>query len=378
MHILLLPSWYPTEENPVKGSFFLEQAEALAAIGHTVSVIAMFRRGKKKTCWEISRRGNLTEYRLYYDTLPLHLTFFRLMGEIAGLFRREFRGRMPDITHVHVYQLLPYAMAIRRIYGIPYVVTEHVTWFERGIVSKKALRRAEAGFRQADAVITVSPGLRETIRPLCGDREIDVVPNLVSPRFFEGELRAPRGERFDFISIGTLEHKKGMDALLRAFERVCRRVPDAVLTVCGDGPDAEALSRQARELGIGDKVTFTGQVSREEVARRLRQSQCFVLPSRSETFGVVFIEAMACGLPIVMTKTSAWELLVLPETGLAVDIDDESGLADAMCSVAENYDAYDPERIRQSCIDRFSDRAVAERLTEIYRGVLRRRGKAGL
>ena len=169
-----------------------------------------------------------------------------------------------------------------------------------------------------------------------------------------------------------------MDALLRAFERVCRRVPDAVLTVCGDGPDAEALSRQARELGIGDKVTFTGQVSREEVARRLRQSQCFVLPSRSETFGVVFIEAMACGLPIVMTKTSAWELLVLPETGLAVDIDDESGLADAMCSVAENYDAYDPGRIRQSCIDRFSDRAVAERLTEIYRGVLRRRGKAGL
>ena len=79
-----------------------------------------------------------------------------------------------------------------------------------------------------------------------------------------------------------------------------------------------------------------------------------------------------------MTKTNAWELLVLPETGLAVDIDDESGLADAMCSVAENYDAYDPERIRRSCIDRFSDRAVAERLTEIYRGVLRRRGKAGL
>ena len=125
---------------------------------------------------------------------------------------------MPDITHVHVYQRLPYAMAIKRLYGIPYVVTEHVTWFERGIVSKKALRKASAGFRRADAVITVSPGLRDTIRPLCGNREITVVPNLVSPRFFEGELHAPRRERFGFISIGTLEHKKGLDLLLKKYD----------------------------------------------------------------------------------------------------------------------------------------------------------------
>jgi glycosyltransferase involved in cell wall biosynthesis len=73
-----------------------------------------------------------------------------------------------------------------------------------------------------------------------------------------------------------------------------------------------------------------------------------------------------------MTKTNAWELLVLPETGLAVDIDDESALVDAMVSVMENYEKYDPEEIRRSCVDRFSDRAVAMRLTEIYEQVLRR------
>lgn len=372
MHILILPSWYPTADNPVNGSFFAEQAEALAALGHRVSVIALCQDGSKGVRTETERRGSLTVYRLHYSAMPLHMTFPRLMMAIAELFRREFRSDMPDITHVHVYQRLPYAMAIRRLYGIPYVVTEHVTWFERGIVSKKALRRAEKGFRRADAVITVSPGLRDTIRPLCGDREILVVPNLVSPRFFQGELHAPRGERFGFISIGTLEHKKGMDLLLRAFSKLCGRHPETVLTICGTGPDAEALAQQAKELGIGEKVTFTGRVSREEIAARLRENQCFVLPSRSETFGVVFIEAMACGLPIVMTKTNAWELLVLPETGLAVDIDDESALVDAMVSVMENYERYDPEEIRRSCVGRFSDRAVAMRLTEIYEQVLRR------
>lgn len=373
MHILILPSWYPTADDPVNGSFFAEQAEALAALGHKVSVIALYQDGTKGVRTKIDRGDNLTVYRLYYSAMPLHMTFPRMMAAIVGLFRREFKGDRPDITHVHVYQRLPYAMAIRRLYGIPYVVTEHVTWFGRGIVSKKSLKKAEAGFRAADAVITVSPGLRDTIRPLCGDREILVVPNLVSPRFFEGELRAPRGERFGFTSIGTLEYKKGMDLLLRAFAAVCGRGVDAGLTVCGSGPDAETLQKQAKDLGIGDRVTFTGRIDREQIAARLRENQCFVLPSRSETFGVVFIEAMACGMPIVMTKTDAWELLVRPETGLAVDVDDEAALIEAMCSVAENYDRYDPETIRRSCADRFSDRAVAGRLTEIYQQVLDRR-----
>ncbi len=372
MHILILPSWYPTADNPVNGSFFAEQAEALAAVGHKVSVISLLQDGTKGVRMETNHRGNLTEYRFRYSPMPLHLTFPRLMAAIMGLFRREFKGNMPDVTHVHVYQRLPYAMAIKRLYGIPFVVTEHVTWFERGIVSKKALRRAEAGFHAADAVITVSPGLRDTIRPLCGDREILVVPNLVSPRFFEGKLRSPRGERFGFISIGTLEYKKGMDVLLRAFAAVSERLGEAGLTICGAGPDAAALAQQAKELSVEDKVIFTGRISREEVAARLRENQCFVLPSRSETFGVVFIEAMACGLPIVMTKTNAWELLALPETGIAVEVDDEPALADAMLSVAENYDKYDPEKIRKSCVDRFSDRAVAMRLTEIYNQVISR------
>ena len=373
MHILMLPSWYPTAEDPVNGSFFREQAEALAAFGHKVSVVALYQDGTDGVRVEAERRGGLTEYRLHYKRLPLHLTFPRLMGVIVGLFRREFKDDMPDVTHVHVYQRLPYAMAIRRLYHIPYVVTEHVTWFERGIVSQRSLKKARAGFRAADAVIAVSPGLRETIRPLCGGREIAVVPNLVSPRFFEGALHAPRGKSFGFISIGTLEPKKGMDVLLRAFAAVHALIPDAVLTVCGSGPDADALARQARELGIDDCVTFTGRISREEVAARLRENQCFVLPSRAETFGVVFIEAMACGLPIVMTKTSAWELLALPETGLAVEIDDEQALTESMAYIAENYDRYDPETIRRSCYGRFSERAVARELTEIYQKVLAKR-----
>ena len=369
MHVLMLPSWYPSQDNPINGSFFVEQAEALAAAGHRVSVIALYQDGERGVRVETKRRGLLTEYALHYRTAPLRLTFPRVMLAIMGLFRREFAGCRPDVVHVHVFQRLPYARAIRAMYGIPYVVTEHVTWFERGIVPEKARRMASAGYRRAGAVIAVSPGLRDTIRPLCGDREILVVPNLVSSRFFDGALHSPPGETFGFISIGTLEHKKGMDALLRSF--AAAGIKNAFLTICGDGPDREALEQQAGSLGIGEQVTFTGRISREEVAARLRQNQCFVLPSRSETFGVVFIEAMACGLPIIMTRTNAWEMLALPETGVAVDVDDEAALTQAMVHMTEHYGDYDPETIRSSCEKRFSERAVAETLTEIYRKVLR-------
>ncbi len=372
MHILMLPSWYPSADNPVNGSFFAEQAEALADFGHTVSVVALYQDGDGAPRTEVRRRGNLTEYLVHYKTMPMHLTFFRIAGALRGIFRREFRDNRPDITHVQVYQRLPYAQLIRRLYGVPYVVTEHVTWFERGIVSKRDLGIASRGYRAADAVLTVSPGLRDTIRPLCGDKEITVVPNLVSPRFFEGELRTPPGERFGFISIGTLEHKKGMDLLMRSFADAAGEDDRFTLTVCGDGPDADALKRQAEELGVAAKVTFTGRISREEVAERLRANQCFVLPSRSETFGVVFIEAMACGMPIIMTKTNAWQMLALPETGLAVEIDDQTALTQAMLRIPESYAEYDPEKIREYCVSRFSASGVARQLTEIYEKVLGR------
>ena len=302
----------------------------------------------------------------------MHMTFLRVTKALREIFRRDFKHNMPDVTHVHVYQRLPYARLIQRLWGIPYVVTEHVTWFQRGIVSKRDLKIASRGFRAAAAMLTVSPGLRNTIRPLCGGREITVVPNLVSPRFFEGDMRTPPGDRFGFISIGTLEHKKGMDLLLRSFADLAAEDGRFTLTICGEGPDEAALKELASELGVTERVTFTGLISREEVAARLRENQCFVLPSRSETFGVVFIEAMACGMPIVMTKTDAWQMLALPETGLAVEIDDREGLTRAMRCVTEHYDLYEPERIRKYCVDHFSAAGVARQLTEIYRNVLGR------
>jgi len=373
MHILVLPSWYPTDEDPLKGSFFAEQAAALSRHGHRVSVTPLYADAPSGVFVKERREGALTEYAVHYARLPMHLTYVRIVGALCKLLRGELSGARPDIIHVHSFQYVKYARALRLLFGIPIVVTEHVTWFERGMLSEKKLRRITRDFTAADALIAVSPGLREQIRPYCGGKEIHVIPNLVNERFFSGGLRTETGDTdFGLVSVGFLDHKKGFDLLLRAFAAALVQIPAIRLTICGDGGERTSLEALARELGIEKRVSFLGNVPREEVARVLRENKLFVLPSRTETFGVVYVEAMACGLPILMTKTNAWEMLVTPETGLAVEGENVPALTAALLDMIRYYDRYDKERIASLCRERFSEEAVVGRLTELYEGLIKK------
>lgn len=116
--------------------------------------------------------------------------------------------------------------------------------------------------------------------------------------------------------VCLLDHKKGMDVLLAAFAEVRKIYPESMLTICGDGEEMDNLCAQAKTLAFDGAVEFAGSCSREECARRLKDSQAFVLPSRYETFGIVFVEAMGCGLPIIMTKPARGKLLYGPRPAL--------------------------------------------------------------
>ena len=368
MNILILPSWYPTEDDPVSGSFFAEQAAALARFGHSVTVMAVYNDGKKDVHTERRTSGNLTEYLIHVKPLRFHLTFFRILREFRRLLRECGK---PDVIHVHSFNMAKYACVLRALTGVPYVITEHVTWFESRTLSRRGLWEAAQAFSRADGVIAVSPGLRDAIRPLCGRKQTAVIPNLVNEDFFARTRQAVPNTPFRFISVGALMPKKGMDVLLKAFQNLADAGADVHLTICGGGTEEETLKAQAGELLAAGRVEFTGSIPRREVGRRLSESHAFVLASRVETFGVVFVEAMACGLPIVMTKTNAWEMLVRPETGIAVDVESVEQLADAMLYMTEHASDYDAEVIRTYCKEQFSEQSVCRRLTEVYADVIK-------
>jgi glycosyltransferase involved in cell wall biosynthesis len=192
--------------------------------------------------------------------------------------------------------------------------------------------------RGASAVIASCGWVADAVAAAYGiDREsIGVVPLGYDreewTRLVDGAPRAPRIHP-TILTVAKLYPRKGIDLLLRALPRVRTRVPDVELIVVGDGPEAVGLRSLAGRLGVAGAVRFVGDVDdRRRLASYYVSSDCFCLPSRHETFGFVFVEAMLSGLPVVAMRATA-----VPETigdaGILVPVDDETALADALASI---------------------------------------------
>ena len=134
----------------------------------------------------------------------------------------------------------------------------------------------------------------------------------------------------------------------------------------GDGPEAVRLRELSRTLGTDDAVTFTGRLERSAMAELYKSADAFILASRSETFGVVLIEALSAGLPVIAARSGGPEDYVNDSNGLLVPTDDIAALTDAMERMVRPESRYDRAALAASARDRFSPGAVAGALTALY------------
>ena len=140
--------------------------------------------------------------------------------------------------------------------------------------------------------------------------------------------RAPRRTDGVVKTLGRFVHKKGFDVLLHAAARAAAQGAPFRLEIGGDGPERVSLKALAARLGIADRVTFCGWI--DDVAAFLADADLFVLPSRIEPFGIVVLEAMACGVPIVATRVSGPMETLNEDTALLVHSDDPAAMAEAV------------------------------------------------
>lgn len=375
MHILIVPSWYPTTERPINGIFFREQAIALSKAGHKVGVIFPERKSIKELRFErkywtrkieaVDDQGVVT-FRSYgwywFPRVPYANAelFVRDGLRLYSRYAKDFGH--PDIIHAHsmLYGGV-LAATIRDRFGIPFGVTEHSSAFVRNLIRPWQLSYLRYIYNYAARVITVSPQLGNLLREKygCPEELLCYVPNMVNVQEFCPSNESWRdAEPFIFLNIAILSENKGHRHLLKAFAKAFDDDDHVELWIGGDGEERCYLEELADQLGIAPKIRFLGMLARKEVAEAMKRCHAFVLSSLHETFGVVLIEAMACGKPVIATRCGGPENIVNPRVGILAEAGNVDEIAEAMKKMRHNYAQYDPVEIRKLCIDRYGQDRV--------------------
>ncbi|MBB6716302.1 glycosyltransferase [Clostridium gasigenes] len=378
MHIMFIPSWYSNVRNKVHGSFFKEQALALQESGISVTVayneiwpLTLLGKVNEKAGMNFEIEGSLKTYRYKnYNFIPKSPLMFKVFNKRMDKLYKEIVKKEGKVDLIHAQSSLWAGISaayISKKYNIPLVITEHSS-IERGSYVRESYKPLiKESYNVAKKVVVVGTGLKKEIEEFSGRNDIKVIHNLVPLELFE-KKEEKNNEEFTFFSLAFLEGEKGMDTLIKAFSdgfngRNCK------LKIGGDGSQRKGLEILANNLGIKNQVVFLGALLREEVAKNMNECNAFVLASRYETFGVVYIEALAAGKPIIGMYNGGAEDIINEVNGKIVAIDDINGLKDAMINIKENINSYNSDVIRADCIKRFTKESIVEKIIEVYKEI---------
>lgn len=378
MKILFIPRGFPSDENPMDGNYEAVQAKAIAAKGHEVYVLAV--KYRKLTLLFQNKRIRHREVdgvqvyecnRNNFYTPFIHFPNFDIRFR-QHQFRKVFKKLvseigMPDVVHAHLIKNAAPAIILKTEFGLPFVITEHWTDLNAAVIPRLTMSMTFA-YHYADKVICVSDALAESLRKKCHVESL-VINNMVSDHFFESRKKERKDRQIRFIGVGALRKNKRFDILVEAFA-LCHFSDNVQLDIIGEGEERPLIERKIKRYNIGSQVRLLGVKTPEEVSELLCQSDCFVLSSRLETFAIVVIEAMAKGLPVIATRCGGPDTFVRTEDGLLVEKENVQELSKALQYMAEHYQEYNADEIRQHCCDNFSQDVIADKIIDVYRQVV--------
>lgn len=380
LNVLMLPSFYSYPDHERVGSFFRDQAEALARAGTEVVVAFVEPRSLRdlslrslaESHWHTvsqRERGVLTLRQKGWNTGLRTVCGGRLWALLLTRFvLRNCSGPLqPTVIHAHnaLYAGLA-AEAIAKRLRIPYVITEHASAFLMGAINAaeaKLVRRVYAG---AHAIVSVSSALARAIAPYCGGKPVAVIPNVVDTELFQPSSTPRTSPRFRVLAAGNLNRNKGFNILIRSFAAQFRGSSECELVIAGEGPERRNLETLAIDSGIESQTLFPGGLTRQQLLEAMWSGGVFVISSYHETFGVVAIEAIATGLPVIATRCGGPEDIITPETGWLVRCGDVREMGEALRAAREGR--RDLSGHRDRFVNRFSMSSVASTLLDLYQG----------
>lgn len=385
MNLLILPSWYDTPDNPVRGIFFKEQAQALSEyfkknnIEATITILALQQYNiRESNLYKSIKKVTLSEEngiktvraRMFHIPKLEEINLRRGAKYLKKLISKTqiMLGINFELVHIHSVQFSGIWYALSGL-KIPYVITEHSSAFFRNRIGESEKKYLPKVFNNSEAVIAVGKGLAEKIQ-VYSQKKVNVIFNIVRDVPFSNLEHLKREEQFIFFSLGYDIKVKGFDILLTAFSKFLKE-EKAVLILGGLTEEGQKqLEIQAESLGIRQNLVLKGRIPHDEVYKMMEQSNCFVLPSRFETFGIVLAESMYVGRPVIASRTGGPDSFVTENTGLLIEPGNEEQLVNALLEMKKNYSKYNQNDIRQYALETFTGNVICDKIYNIYKKIL--------
>ena len=386
MHIAIVPSWWPSPEQPVSGVFFRDYARAYAMAGATVGVIfpdlvslRLLGRGTGVPLFprlSIEEGEGFREIRVRGVHTALGFPGLQMRRFRAWLSRglAHYRSKFGEPDLLHAMCAIPAGWACTRLsdrLAERVVVTEHTGPFS--LVQSPGAGRGyvRAALSEARAVVAVSEQSRQEMQTAGVAGEISVRGNCVSDVFRSGGGSGPRSSGAPrALFVGRLTEAKGVGDLIEAAVAL-KAECNLEWHFVGEGPLAPKIRERFASAGLGN-FELLGLRDRSEVAGLMSESTFLVLPSHGETFGMVVAEALCMGLPVLTTRGTACADFVGKDDGVLVERRDVGSLTQGLRSMLERVDRFDREDIAHRAWSRFSGEALAAWYAELFRRVLGR------
>lgn len=325
-------------------------------------------------CFTSHPKSNNTFYNLNESQIEQYIDVFEKAT------REEIESFKPDIIHAQHLWITPYVASKT---SIPYVVTAHGTDLKGFVKDKRYHTYALEGAAKASKIITISKQVDREVSELYGveEEKKQIVMNGYDEELFlpieydRKELLREFDIDMDFDKIvsfaGKLTHFKGVDVLLKAARIYERDLDGNIATIiAGNGELYEELNKLKRELGLRN-IYFLGHVNQKQLVKLYNIADVSTVPSRTEPFGLVAIEALACATPVVGTNQGGLPDFITKDVGKLVAVDDDMELADA---IIEELTRDDSEKRAGNCHkyakENFSWKHSIGEVEDIYKTVI--------
>ncbi len=322
------PRWLAGSELATKSI-----ASHLAQNGHEVHVITSLDRGIPRE----SEETGFYIHRIPRPRVPFVKSVLFWPGILLVLKRIE-----ADVVHANGMEVGMSAVVSKKLFGTPFVIWGQGSDIYLSSAFEKPIHRLILA--NANKAIALTEHMKLEMQRIYAAGDILVIPNGIDPENFhdlsrkQSRAKLQIGEKENIIVfVGTLRPVKGVEYLIRAVAILNAKAQDVRLIIVGDGEDRRDLENLVEELHMEDVVTFIGRVPNEKVPAYLVASDVFVLPSLSEGFALVNLEAMACGLPIVASEVGGLpDLIQNGENGFLVEPGNPHQIADKITLLLDN------------------------------------------